>query len=320
MRMLGMRRTMFVVPVELAPVVQAACTRAIAVRERRRLVQLLEEAKVARDGAAWLRPIERAALRALAQRGEATAAELASDVPKLRTQIRLATGKAYEGSVSVGTRLLFVLAAEGHIVRLRPLGSWSSSQFRWAPIDGRQARELAAWSVEEAQAELIRRYLAAFGPATLMDVVWWTGLTAGEVKRGMARIRPQEVWIEGVPGLVLPDDLDASRPVAPWAALLPGLDPTVMGWASRDWYLGDHRRALFDRSGNAGPTVWWDGRIVGGWAQRRHDGHIVYRLLETVGSEGTKAVEAAAFKLEAWLGSARVTPGFRTPLEKELTA
>ena len=38
LRMLGMRRTMFVMPVELVPVVQAACTRAIAERERRRLV------------------------------------------------------------------------------------------------------------------------------------------------------------------------------------------------------------------------------------------------------------------------------------------
>ena len=53
----------------------------------------------------------------------------------------------------------------------------------------------------------------------------------------------------------------------PWAALLPVLDPTVMGWKERDFYLGPHGPLLFDTNGNAGTTAWWDGRIVGCWAQ-----------------------------------------------------
>jgi hypothetical protein len=92
-----------------------------------------------------------------------------------------------------------------------------------------------------------------------------------------------------------------------------------MGWAARGWFLGGHGPTLFDRNGNAGPTVWWDGRVVGGWAQRR-DGEIAFRLLEDVGAEGAAAVGAAAERLGAWLGKARVTPRFRTPLERELTA
>jgi len=102
-------------------------------------------------------------------------------------------------------------------------------------------------------------------------------------------------------------------------ALLPALDPTVMGWAGRDWYLGPHGPLLFDRSGNPGPTVWYDGRIVGGWAQRR-DGTIRYRLLEDVGADVVAAVDAEAGRLAAWLGPVRVTPRFRTPLERELSA
>jgi DNA glycosylase AlkZ-like len=69
-----------------------------------------------------------------------------------------------------------------------------------------------------------------------------------------------------------------------------------MGWKERDWYLGEHGTVLFDRNGNAGPTVWWEGRIVGGWAQRP-DGEIVYRLLEDVGSEAVASVEAEAERL-----------------------
>jgi hypothetical protein len=90
-----------------------------------------------------------------------------------------------------------------------------------------------------------------------------------------------------------------------------------MGWAERDWYLGPHRSFLFDRSGNIGPTVWWAGRVVGGWTQRG-DGEVVYRLLDDVGGDASATIEQEASRLEAWLGDARITPKFRTPLEREL--
>jgi hypothetical protein len=92
-----------------------------------------------------------------------------------------------------------------------------------------------------------------------------------------------------------------------------------MGWLRRNWYLGEHAPALFDRSGNVGPTVWWDGRIVGGWGQRP-DGEVVYRLLEDVGAEAAAAIEDAADSVAAFVGGTRVTPRFRTPLERELSA
>jgi len=92
-----------------------------------------------------------------------------------------------------------------------------------------------------------------------------------------------------------------------------------MGWRERAWYVGEHAAALFDRSGNIGPTAWWDGRIVGGWAQRK-DGEIAVRLLEDPGAEATAAIAAEAQRLGAWIGpEVRITPRFRTPLERELT-
>jgi hypothetical protein len=101
-------------------------------------------------------------------------------------------------------------------------------------------------------------------------------------------------------------------------ALLPALDPTTMGWRGRSWYLGNHGPTLFDRNGNAGPTIWCDGRVVGGWAQRR-SGEVVHRLLEDVGAETADAVAASAAELESWLGPTRITPRFPTPLQKELS-
>jgi hypothetical protein len=93
-----------------------------------------------------------------------------------------------------------------------------------------------------------------------------------------------------------------------------------MGWQQRDWYLAPELRpALFDRSGNVGPTVWWDGRVVGGWAQRP-DGEIVWRILDGTGAgrEAEAAISAEAERLREWVGPTRVTPRFRTPLEREL--
>jgi hypothetical protein len=92
-----------------------------------------------------------------------------------------------------------------------------------------------------------------------------------------------------------------------------------MGWSGRGWFLGEHGPLLFDRSGNIGPTVWADGRIVGGWAQRR-DGEVAVRMLEDVGAHARAAVEREAERLAGWLGDVRLTPRFRTPLERELSA
>jgi hypothetical protein len=140
-----------------------------------------------------------------------------------------------------------------------------------------------------------------------------------EVKRAIAPLGVVEVEIDGGIGLVLPDDLEPVLPPEPCAALLPALDPSVMGWQDRGWYLGEHRDALFDRSGNAGPTIWWAGHIVGGWAQRP-DGEIAISLLEDAGSEAERAIECEAHRLAAWVGPIRMAPRFRTPVEKALSA
>src|SRR5207248_8944805 len=120
LRMLAMRRTLFVEPVEMVPVAQWAASHAVAVRERARLVKFLGDAGTAADPARWLRKVEEMALRALASSGEATAAQLAAAVPELGSKLVLARGKKYEATVSVAGRVLLLLAAEGHVVRGRP--------------------------------------------------------------------------------------------------------------------------------------------------------------------------------------------------------
>ncbi|MBV9411572.1 MAG: AlkZ family DNA glycosylase, partial [Acidimicrobiia bacterium] len=289
LRTLAMRRTLFVEPVDLLPIVQWGASHAVAVRERARLVKFLTDAGIVADVGSWLRKVEKAALKALAARGEATAAELASDVPELGEKLVLSRGKKYEATVSVSSRVLLLMAAEGHVVRGRPRGSWISTQYRWSTAEQWLGAPMERLPVDEARAALVGRWLRSFGPATLDDIKWWTGWNAGDVKKALASVQP----VETDAGFLLADDLAPVRSPKPWVALLPALDATTMGWKERAWYLGEHGPQLFDRMGNAGPTVWCDGRVVGGWAQRR-DGEIAYRLLEDIGREANAAVPAAA--------------------------
>jgi hypothetical protein len=350
-RMLGMRRTMFALPAALVPVVQRACTDDVARRMRRGLERDLTRMGGIADASAWLRDVERGVAAALAARGSASGAELSEDEPRLRTQLVYAPGKSYGGPANITSRVLMLMSADGLTVRGRPRGGWSSGQFiyhpaaAWlgsspdsvdapaAPGDGDAAGLARAESAraglaraelaraELARAELARRWLLAFGPAPVSDLQWWAGWTGAQTKAALAALPVVGVDLDGGAGVMLADDdfSESESEPAPVAALLPGLDPTPMGWQQRDWFLGQHAAALFDRTGNIGPTVWWAGRIIGGWAQRP-SGEIVCRILEDAGSEAVAAVEAQAERLGSWLGSARVTPRFRTPLERELSA
>ncbi|WP_040807144.1 winged helix DNA-binding domain-containing protein [Nocardia concava] len=320
LRMLAMRRTMFVAPVDLVPALQASTADALAHKQRKTYGRYLEQAGVASGNLLkWWNEVEVETHAALLARGSATGAQLSKDVPRLRTQVDTAPGKPYSKPTNITTWVLVTLGCEGRIVRGRPNGSWGSSQYTWAPIESWLPEGIPAMPVEEARAELVRKWLRAFGPAPVSDIKWWTGWTLGEVRKALAAVDTVEVDLGGETGLVLADDLEPTPAPEPWAALLPALDPTPMGWQSRDWYLGPHQPALFDRNGNVGPTVWWEGRIVGGWAQRS-DGEIVWRLLEDVGAEAENAVSAEAERLRAWYGEVRPIPRFRTPLERELTA
>jgi hypothetical protein len=324
LRMLAMRRTMFVVPLDLAAVMEASCTQALVAGERRKLVQMLVEAGVTDDVDPWIDRVRDETLAALAAAdGPLPASALTKLVPDLARQLRIAVGKKYEGTVGVSTRMLFLMSTQGDIVRTRPLGTWLSSQYRWARTED-WIGVLPPIAPEDARTELVRRWLHAFGPGTLDDLAWWTKWTKAQVKAALAVVGAVDVTAEtGVDAeataWALADDLDDT---ARWdgpepVALLPALDPTVMGWRERGWYLGEHAPQLFDRNGNAGPTVWAGGRVVGAWAQRE-GGKVVTALVEPVDAATASRIDGAAARLTEWMDGVRVTPRFTSPLEREL--
>nr|WP_202524286.1 crosslink repair DNA glycosylase YcaQ family protein [Kitasatospora sp. SID7827] len=323
----GMRKTLFTVPAGLAPALYASTTAKTVAAERTRLLR--DFAATGRD-AAWTARAQADVIAALdaalagspgspGSSGSSdglTGSQLGELVPQLRETLDYGNGVTQP----VGMRLLRLLGMEGALVRRRPLGGWTSSRHRWAPGPPVPAAPSAAERAA-AQAELARHWLASYGPATEDDLAWWTGWGVREVRAALAALAAVEVELDGgAAGFVLPDDLEPATAPAPWAALLPALDPSTMGWKHRDWYLApEHRPELTDRSGNLGPTVWWNGRVIGGWAQLP-DGELAFELFTDPGRAARDAVTARAAALRAVLADTRVTPRFRTPLERRLTA
>jgi hypothetical protein len=206
---------------------------------------------------------------------------------------------------------------EGLLVRGRPRGTWISPQFRWVTTENWLGGLIEELDVAAAQAELLRAWLSGFGPATEADMRWWTGWTLRQTRAALAAIPHEEVDLGGATGYVLAGDVGVTPPPEPSAALLPTLDPTTMGWKERDWYLGEHGPTLFDSNGNAGPTIWWDGRIVGGWSQRR-DGEVALGMLEDIGRDARAAIDAEAERFRDWVGDIRFSPGFLPPFQRAL--
>jgi hypothetical protein len=196
----------------------------------------------------------------------------------------------------VGPRVLTALSAAG---ANRPGLERRSLDDLAAPLDIHELlarEEIASLPEAEGVARLVEQWLRVFGPGTAADIKWWLGSTMAAVRKALR-------------------DLDATEPVAAWAALLPPLDPTTMGWFERGWYLGPYQAQLFDTSGNAGPTLWWNGRIVGGWRQS-DTGEVILQPLEDVGAEGESALESEAARLTEWLEGTRVLPRFPSPLSQ----
>jgi Winged helix DNA-binding domain len=310
---LAMRRTLFVFPRETLPFAQAGASNRVAGVERRKLIRDVEQAGLHRDGERWLSEVSEQVLAALADGREATMSELRAELPLLEGSISYGEGKSWAGKAAIGARVLTTLSAAGEIVRASNDGGWWTSRPRWASMRSWLGEEIAPLSEQEGVVRLVELWLSAFGPGTAADLKWWLGSTQAAVHGALADVDAARVDLDGRTGYLLPDDLEPTDPVEPWAALLPPLDPTTMGWRERDWYLGSYRDQLFDSAGNAGPTAWWDGRIVGGWRQT-DTGEVELQVLEEVGAEGRRALEHEAARLTEWFGGRRVLLRAPSPL------
>jgi hypothetical protein len=311
---LAMRRTLFVFPRERLADALASAGGRVAGEERRRLARFVEAGGLHPDGDRWLAKVSRQVLAALEDGRERTYTELRAEVPLLEGAIPYAEDKSWGGALPVGPRVLTALSAAGAVVRGSNAGGWTTSRPRWTSMATWLGAPIEPRSEAAGTAAMVGAWLRAFGPGTEQDLKWWLGSTLTAVRRALADVSAVAVDLDGRTGYVLPDDVDAPAATPkPWVALLPALDPTTMGWSERDWYLGAHKGQVFDRNGNAGPTIWCGGRIVGGWRQHA-GGEVEVQLLEDVGRQARRAIDAEAARLTTWFEGKRPLPRFPSPL------
>ena len=313
----AVRRTLWVASPQVVRVLHAAATRALVGPDRRRTLGYLAASGV-RDPETWLADAEATVLADLRAHGPSATRELGQRISALRHPL-VVGGPRWGATQPALTRVLLGLGFAGAVLRTRPLGSWVSGAYRYAVADEWLPGGLGDLDPREARAELARRYLDRFGPVTTDDLRWWTGWPVTATRTALADVGAEEVALDDGLGWVAPGDGHESTAPEPWVAALPSLDPTTMGWKQRGWYLPEAAADAFDRNGNAGATLWVDGRVVGAWAQRP-DGRVGTHYFERVPAARRGELDERLAVLATAVGETRYTvrfPGRVHPLVLE---
>ena len=300
----AMRGTLFAFGRPLLPAALGSASARTAAGHRRTLARDLVKHGVTEDADAWIAAATDAVLAALADGVPRGTAALRAVVPALaaRTAVR-EDARVWETPRSFAPLLLGLLSAEGVLARGPNDGDWRAHRQRWTRASDWLGADPAATVPDAGYAELVRRWLAAFGPGTEADLVWWLGATKTAVRAALSAVAATPVALDGgATGWVLPGDDEPEPDPGPWAALLPTLDPLTMGWRERAFHLpAELAPHAYDTVGNGTATAWVEGRIVGTWVQDA-DGAVVVlpRLPLTAAQRALLAAEAA--RLTGYLG------------------
>jgi len=327
LRFTTIRRTVFVMDHHVASGAFGCFNTAVADKLRSQLVAWLSTSDdVPGSAEEFLTSTEDAVIETLRSDGPATGAQLSKRVPGLRARFEPMPGASYSTPIRATSKVLEILGAELRITRGRPTGDdFTSGAWTWEACDDVGAGRVDSLDTGAALARLLDRYLAACEPATVTDMTWWTGLNKSKVRAALAALDAVEVDLEdSVEAGFVRSSFDLGRAgvksESPVVALLPGLDATTMGWKQRRWYVDDDASiGLFDRNGNAGPTVWVDGQVVGAWTQRG-DGEIAVAVRDEVSGDARPLIDAEARRLREWLGDVRIKWRYPTAATKRLSA
>lgn len=315
----AMRRTLWVMGPETIGAAHLSSTVKIADAEERRLLTWLEGTPSISNPGDWLQMATRRIVDHLSTGSPASTREIGIALPDVAVPVQVAQGTR-QTTIAGHSRVLLLAALNGLVVRTRPQGTWIASNYIWDTAGRWGFPALGGQDPEQGAAAIMVRVLDRFGPCTLTDLKWWTGWTMTSTRKALADISAVEVALEsGTTGWVnAVDDAAPLEVPEPWVALLPGLDPATMGWKERDWYLAaDVAAEVFDRNGNAGPTIWADGEVVGGWAQRAN-GDIAFDLHRDLTKEHRRLLQEATARMVEFLGDTRFSVRFPSPNQKQL--
>jgi hypothetical protein len=196
------------------------------------------------------------------------------------------------------------------LVRGQPRGTWRSNLHEYSAFEAWYPDvDLQSLTPEQARLELVTHYLSRLGPASEDDIAWWAGLSRSDVRAAVGSLgdEVETVQIEGLGSeyVLLSRDLDTLRRVAPEERdtfLLPTLDPYVMGYKDRTRFLDPAQaNKVFDRAGNALPTVWRDGCVIGVWVEDSKRSALQVLLFDEADTRLTSPLEEEAGCLSQFL-------------------
>jgi hypothetical protein len=208
-----------------------------------------------------------------------------------------------------GYHLLWYLAQTGTLVMASSDGRGQA----FARLDEWIARPRRL-GADEGLAELALRYFRSHGPATARDLARWSGLTVGDVRRGIAACGGQLATLEigGVANHLAPEALDAPDPPAA-VLLLPGFDEYLLGYGDRSAALAPEHADVIVPGGNGmfRSTIVVDGEVVGTWSRSVTAAGVVVEAspFAPLGPRVVDGLEAAARAYGRFLGKpARLAP------------
>jgi hypothetical protein len=189
------------------------------------------------------------------------------------------------------------------MVQLPPRGLWgATAQATWTSVEAWLGHPVPSQSTDAALEEMVLRYLAAFGPATVKDVQAWCWLTRlGPV---VERLRPQLCTFRDEHGNELFDLPDAPRPDPDTTApprFLPEYDNALLSHADRTRVIADEYRGRVFTKG----AVLVDGFVRGSWkiARSRGAATLLIELFEPLSQEDQSAVADEGARLLAFAAS-----------------
>ena len=226
-------------------------------------------------------------VRALAASGPVTTTEGLSHLEKEHSLTGLDARRAWRAA-----------RARAHLLHHHETAFWNARpEGRFVALD-----EPAAHDPTEARAELIRRYLAAYGPASRRDIVAWSRMHVPEIQRSLDRLEPlrrfrdeqgRELFDVGRGPL---PSADAPAPVR----FLPKWDNVLLAWADRTRVLPEeYRKTIIANNGDVGQTFLADGFVAGTW--RVENGRVVAEPFAPLPSSTRREVDDEVERLESFL-------------------
>ena len=210
------------------------------------------------------------------------------------------------------------VSAHADLVTAPPGGHWEYGGTDAPYVAARHWIARGERPSEEAAIEtLVRRCLAAFGPATLADVAKFAGQVPARVRPTLVRIGPKLRTFSDEEGRLLYDLPRAPRPDGDLAApvrFLPRYDELLIGYQYRDRVIAPaHRRAVYTKNGIVEAVVMVDGFAAGTWSLVRANTDAVLRIspFARLAPRDRVPVEAEALELLPFLAPGAKTGGVR---------